>query len=122
MQEADLPGQAGARLAVDHRHPPRLQIGQRGGDVRRLEAEVMQSLAALGEEAAHRRGRPQRLQQLDLALAGRQQRGPHALLGDLRLAHQGQAEDVPIEPVGVAQTLHHDSDVMNPPHHLGILP
>src|SRR2546425_7559597 len=96
-------------------------MGQRAGDVRRLEAHVVQPLAALGEEAAHRRGRAQRLQQLDLAVAGGEQRGLHTLLGDLRLAQQGQSEHVAIERVRIGETLHHDSNVMNPSNHLSAL-
>ena len=82
---------------------------------------MVEPLPAPGEEAAHRRGRAQRFEQLDLAVTGGEQRGLHALLGDLGLAQQRQAEDVAIEHVRVGETLHHDSDVMNPSYHLSAL-
>ena len=118
MQEADLAGQASPRCGVEELDTALLQMGQRVRHVRRLEAHVVQPLAALGEEAAHRRRRAQRLQQLDLAVAGGEQRGLHTLLGDLRLPQQGQSEHVAIERVRIGETLHHDSHVMNPSNHL----
>src|SRR5918996_4693079 len=121
VQEADLAGQPCARHAIEHRHAAPGELRQRGADIVCLEAQVVQALATPGQEATDGCVRPQRLQQLELALSGGQQRGPHALVGDLGLAHEWQPEDATIERVRLFQVLHHDPDVMNPPHHLGIL-
>ena len=87
----------------------------------RLQNNMVQALAAPGQEAADRRGGTQGLQQLDLAVAGGEQRRLHALIGDLGLAHEGQTEDTSVERVRFGETLHHDSNVMNPSNHLSAL-
>ena len=121
MKKADLPGQARARRGVEQVDAAVLEHDQRGADVGRLEAQVMQALAASGQEASDRRRRAQRLQQLDLAVAGGEQRGAHALIHELGLPHERQPENVAVEGVGFGQTLHHDSDVMNPSYHSSTL-
>jgi len=89
---------------------------------RRVEAEVVQTLAALGEKATDGVLGVERLQQLDLGVPRAEQRGAHALIGHLGLAQQRQAERALVERVRVPQPLHHDPDVMNPEHHGRILP
>src|SRR5207249_4792268 len=94
---------------------------KRPADVGRLEAEMMEALAAPREEAPDARGRVERLEQLDLRVAGGEHRGAHALVGERLFLEQRQAEHVAIKPVGVREPLHHDADVMNPSHHVRIL-
>ena len=78
---------------------------------------MVEALAVPREEAPDARGRVERLEQLDLCVAGGEQRRAHALLGDRLLLEQRQAEHVAIEPVGVGETLDDNADVMNPSHH-----
>jgi hypothetical protein len=118
MQERDLAREARARCFIEELDPPLLERLQLAGHVGRLEAQVMQALAALVEEPAHARRWRQRLQQLDLRIARCQQGRAHTLVGKLGFLQQRQAEHVTIEPVRLLEAPHHDADVMNPSHHL----
>jgi len=82
---------------------------------------VVKPLTALRQKAPDAVVRIERLQQLDLRIAGTQQRRAHALVGNFSFAQQGQSQRASIERIGVAQTFHHDTDVMNPEHHGRIL-
>ena len=121
VQERDLSGQSGPRRGVEQLHAALLERRQRLADVGRFEAEMVESLAAPGQETAHRRGRPQGLEQLDLAVAGCQQGRPHSLVGDLGLTDERQPQHVAVEPVRLGQTIHDDSDVMDPSHRRWLL-
>ena len=74
---------------------------------------MMQALTALGEEARDAGIGARRLEQLDLAVAGGEQRGAHALIGDLRLADERQTERVAPEAIRLVEILHDDADVMD---------
>src|SRR4029453_14492592 len=56
VQEADRPGQPGAWLLVDEREAGAARTLQLARDVGRLEADVVQALAALFEELGHAAG------------------------------------------------------------------
>ena len=118
VEERDLAGEPGARRGVDQLRAAILEAHQRAADVRRLEAEMVEALASPREEAPDARGGVERLEQLDLRVAGGEQRRAHALLGDRLLLEQRQAEHVAIESVGVGETPDDDADVMNPSHHV----
>ena len=121
MQERDAAGDPLARRGVDQLGTTILQAHERGADVRRLEAQMVQPLPASGEEAADPRRRVERLEELDLRVAGGEQGGAHPLRGDRLFLEQRQSEHVAIEPVGVRQALHDDADVMDASHHVTIL-
>src|SRR5262249_57368239 len=78
---------------------------------------MMQTLAAPGQEPPDTTVRVKGLQQLDLALTGREQHGTDTLVGDFGLLEQRQAEGVAIEATRFAEMLHHDPDVMDPSNH-----
>src|SRR2546422_8637749 len=94
-----------------------LERGQRLDDVRRVEAEMVKSLAVPGQEAPDARRRIQRLEQLDLALARAEQGRPYVLVRDRRLLEERQPERVAVEAIRVRQPIHHDADVVNASHH-----
>src|SRR5207244_641677 len=117
MHERDPAGEPGPRCRVEQLDLSLPQRGQRLGDVRGVEAQMVEPLAALGQEASDARRVVERLDQLDLALAGREQRGAYALVGQRRLLDQRQPQGVAVEAIGVLQTLHDDANVVNPSHH-----
>ena len=94
MQEGDPAGQARAGRGVEHGHVAPSERVERPVDVGRLEAEVVKSLAALGEEARHARIRPRGLEQLDLAVAGGEEGRPHSLVRNLRFPEERKPERV----------------------------
>src|SRR5207237_8751431 len=104
VEERDLAGEPGARRGVDQLRAAILEAHQRAADVRRLEAEMVEALAVPREEAPDARGRVARLEQLDLRVAGGEQRRAHALLGDRPLLEQPQAEHVAIKLVAFGET------------------
>src|SRR5712692_251835 len=112
-EKGDAPGQPLARRLVDQGDTPRLEAREIALDIGRLEAHVMEPFAALGEEAGHPALRARGLEELDLAVAGRQQRRPHALVRDLRLAQEGQPERVAPEAIRPREALDHDADVVD---------
>ena len=113
VQEADAAGDADARLLVDQLRAARLQRGQVAVDVIDLEADVVQALALALEIARDAGVRHDGLQQLDLAVAERQERRLHALLLDrLQLVHV-QAERVAVEAHRLVHVAHDDADVVD---------
>src|SRR5215467_11657097 len=84
IEKGDTSGQALARRFVEERHSLRLERGQIGIDARRLQAEVMQSFAALGEETRHTRVVTGGLEKLDFAVSRSEEGRAHALVGNLR--------------------------------------
>ena len=113
MQKGDAPGQPLARRGVEQRDALAPERGEILIHARGPEAQVMQPLTALGEEARDSGVGARRLEQLDLAVAGGEQRGAHALIGDLRLADERQAERVAPEAIRLVEILHDDADVMD---------
>src|SRR5204863_8064339 len=113
VQEGDATGQAVARRGVDELDATILEADEGAADIGCLEAEVMQPLAASREKASDAGGGIERLEQLDLCIAGRQQRRADTLRRDRLFLQQRQAEHVAIEPIGVRQPPHRDADVMN---------
>ncbi len=77
----------------------------------------MESLAPSRQEPADPRRRIQRLEQLDLALAGSEQRRAHVLVGDRRLLDEREPQGAAVEAVGVLEPIHDDADVVNASHH-----
>ena len=102
---------------VEQSHALLLQVVQHAPDVGRVEADVMETLAAPREEAPDAVRGIQGLEELDLAVAGAEERGADALVADLRLGEQREAQGVAVEAVRVGEPVHHDSDVMDPSHH-----
>src|SRR4051794_12642594 len=97
MQEADAARDADTRLLVDHLDLFALQCGKVVVDAIDLEADVVKTLAALLEIASDAGIGDNRLQQLDLAVTEREERGADTLLrDDLLLAH-GKAERIAVE-------------------------
>src|SRR2546425_6207703 len=92
MDERDLSGEPGARRRIEQLDTHLLERGQRLDDVRCVEAEVVESLAVPGQVAPDARRRIQWLEQLDLALAGSEQRGPYVLVRDCRLLDERQPQ------------------------------
>src|SRR5574341_298656 len=86
------PGDVPVR-AVVHLHAVRPQALDAPRDVLALEADEIDALAVAGEEAADRRRRIRRLEQLDVADPGGQDRVLEAELLRLRAAVDGQAEE-----------------------------
>src|SRR3990172_2606768 len=113
VQEADHPRQPLPRLLVDELHALRLQPLQLRADVRRLEADVVQPFPLALQEPPHRRLRRKRLQQLDLALADGEERGPHALLPHRRRGVHRQPQRLAVEPERLVQAMHRNADVMD---------
>src|SRR5215470_20413360 len=101
MQERDTARQPVAGYRIDELRAAPLEAGERVGDVRRLEAEMMQSLTSPFEKSPDAGARVDRLQELDLGVAGPEERRPHPLIGDRLLLQQGQAEHVTVEAIGV---------------------
>src|SRR5262245_47016252 len=116
MHERDLSGQTRTRARVDQLDMHLLERRQRLDDVRRVEAEVVQPLAATLQEAPYTRRRIERLEQLDLGLTGAQQRGAYVLVRDGRLLEEGQSQRVTVEPVGVREPIHDDADMVDSSH------
>src|SRR6266545_6725193 len=113
MEERHPPGEALPRRLVDQGHALRLEPRQVTRDIDRLEADVVQALATLGEEARDAALLVRRLEQFDLAIARRQECRPHALVRNLGLAQQGQAERAAPEGVGLREALDRDPDMMD---------
>src|SRR5262249_59388241 len=85
MHECDLAGEPRARRGIEQLDAHLLERGQRLDDVRCIEAEVMESLAPARQEPPDTRRWIERLEKLDLALAGSEQRRAHVLVGERRL-------------------------------------
>src|SRR5438445_3828493 len=113
MDERDLSGQPGPRGLVEQLDAHLLERGQRLDDVGGVEAEMVESLTAPGQEAPDPRRRLQRLEQLDLALARLKQGRTHVLVGDRRLLDEREPQRVAVKSVGLFQPSHDDADVVN---------
>jgi hypothetical protein len=103
MQKGNASGQPLARRHVEQRDALAPERGEILIHARGPEAQVMQPLSPLGEEARDSGVGGRRLEQLDLAVAGGEQRGAHALIGDLRLADERQAKRVAPEAIRLVE-------------------
>jgi len=113
MEKGDATGQPRARRLVDDGNASRFEVGEHALDVGRLEANVMQPFAPLGEEPGNAALRVRGLEELDLTVAGREQRRAHALVRDLSLAQKRQPERIPPEAIRPREVLDHDADVVD---------
>ena len=89
-----------------------------GADVGRLEADVMQPLAATGQELGDAAGLVDGLEQLDLAAPDRQERRAHALIANRRLLGDPETEEVLPEREPLLETPHDEADVMDAAEHV----
>src|SRR5487761_1001793 len=117
MQKADHPGQPRARLLIDQLNTLRFRPVELALDIVGLEAHMMQSAAAPGEEFRDAAVEVYRLEQLDLALAHLEQGGAHTLLFDRRALGQAQSQSVAPELESRLQVRHDHSHMMNPLEH-----
>ncbi len=78
---------------------------------------MMETLAALGKKRATPESVRAGSEQLDLAITGGEERGPHSLVADLRLPEQREPERVAPEPVGLRERFHDDAHVVDLPNH-----
>src|SRR5262249_38885851 len=115
-------GQALARRFVEKRHSLRLERGLISIDARCLQAKVMQSFAALGEEARHPRVFAGGLEELDFTVSRGEEGRAHALVGNLRLADQRQPQRVTPERVCSREASNHDADVVDVLDHVSRQP
>src|SRR5262245_31386824 len=99
MEERDAPREAVARGRVEQRHALRRERLEIPIDARRAETQVVQALAALLEKSSDARFAVARLEQLDLAVAGGEQRRAHALIGKRGLSDEREAERVAPEVI-----------------------
>ena len=114
MEERDRALGALARGGVDQLDPVDRQPGQRLGQVRDLEADVVEALP-LGLEEARDAGRlVSRADQLDLRFADRQERDPDAVGRDGQDRLELEAQDVPVEAERALEVADDDRDVMDP--------
>ncbi len=72
-------------------------------------ASPARGVSSMGHAALRVRG----LEELDLAVAGREQRRAHALVRDLSLAQKRQPERIPPEAIRPREALDHDADVVD---------
>ena len=86
---------------------------ERGVDVVGPVGDVVHARTLALEEAAHRRLRRQRREQLHVAVANPEQNGLNALLLHGLAVLLGHAEPVAIEVDGLLEVLHGDSDVVD---------
>src|SRR4029453_4896738 len=113
IEKRDTSGQTLARRLVEEGDALGSQRDQVGVHVGRAEAEVMKPFAPLGKEARHSGVVARGLEQLDLAVAGGEERRPPALIGNLRLAEERQAQGVAPEAIRLREASNHDADVVN---------
>src|SRR6185295_11793121 len=114
VEEADHAGEPRPRTLVDQADALGARRLELAGDVTGRKAQVVQPLAALRQEPADAARRLEGLEELDLALADREQRRPDALIDDGRDLVDGQPEDVAPEAVGLVEAPDDDANVVNP--------
>ena len=93
--------------------PSKLEPEQRLGEVRDLEADVVEPLALAREEAGDAGRVVGRLDELDLRLADGQEGDPDAVLGDVHDRLELEAEEVAPEAEGVLDRADDQGDVMD---------
>jgi hypothetical protein len=117
VQEADHAGQPGSRRLVDEREAALPRAGQLGGDVGCLEADVVQTFAALLEDLGPPPAFVDRLELFDLAPADGEQGGLHALVRDRGLGRDLEAQAVPPERQSVLEAADDQADVVHARQH-----
>src|SRR5437762_1010656 len=117
VEKTDHAGEPRPRRLIDQRQPGAACSAELGRDVRRLEADVVQSLAATFEELGDAARRVDRLEELDLAPPDGQKRRPHALVAHRRLLRDAEAERIPPEGEPVLETAHDQADVVDARQH-----
>ena len=90
MQERDRSLGPLARGGVDQLDAVDAESGELLGEVRHLEADVVEALALVGEEAGDAGRVVRRLDELDLRLADRQERDPDAVVGMSMIVSSGR--------------------------------
>src|SRR5690606_20434202 len=91
----------------------RLQVGQRAADILDLQAQVVDAGPALLQKAGHAAVCGGWLEQLDLAVAGREERDDDLLLRDVLDALQCQAEHIPVKGRGFVNVGDDGGDVID---------
>ena len=117
MDEGDARAvQADPRLLIDHLEAVSPRVGDRLLDVRHGDGDVVQARPALGQKLADRGVVAQRLQKLDLGLAGAQKGGlqPVLLIGGAM--RQLGAESRRVEPDRSVQVVDRHAYVVNLHH------
>ena len=117
MEERDPAREPGPRPRVDQGHVGGGEPLEIAFDVVGLEAEVVESLAPAVEKSSHPRVGSHGLDELDLARARREERGPDPLIGQLGLPEHGEAESVPPDGIARRQVPHDGGDVVDPLDH-----
>ena len=110
---------SGARRLVDQPHAGRAQLVERRRDVVDPVGDVMQPGPAPREEAADRRVRGQRRQQLDVAVPDVEQRRLDALLGDRLAMDERHPVRVAVHGDRRLEVLDGHADVVDAPEHGG---
>src|SRR5262245_18103550 len=119
MKEADHAGEPRPRRLVDQRQPGAPRALELRADVRGLEADVMEALAAALEELRHAARGVDRLEELDLAPPDREERRAHALVADGRLLRYPEPQRVLPEGEPVLEAANDEPDVVNARQHGG---
>ena len=113
MDERDGPFRASPRRAVDELEAVDRQSGQLLGEVRDLEADVVEALALLREEARDTGCLVGRLDELDLRFADREERDPDPIGGDVLDLLETEAKEVAVEAERLVDRADHDRNVMD---------
>jgi len=115
VEERDRPLGAAARGRVDQLDPADLEAQERLGEVRDLEADVMEALALLVEEAGDAGRVIGRLDQLDLRLPHPEEGDPDPIVGDVHDRFDLEGERVAPETERVLDRADDQRDVVDPP-------
>ena len=98
VDERDRSFGTAARRRIDQLQPGDLEAEQRLGEVRDLEADVVEALALRGQEARDAGRLVGRLDQFDLRFADREKGDPDPILVDLHDGLEFEPEHVPPQP------------------------
>jgi hypothetical protein len=113
MDEGDLAGEAAARLFIDELNTLRLELGELGVDVVRLEADVMEAFAFAFEVASDAGVGHDGFEQLEEGVAEIEERGAHALVLDDLFGKERHAEFVAIERERFVHAVDDDAGVVD---------
>src|SRR5947207_6252335 len=113
MEEGDWALGAAARGAVDELDALDPEPGERGGEVRDLEADVVEPLPLRGEEASNAGRLVGRAHELDLRVANGEERDSHPVGGDVLDRLELETERVAIELQRALEVPDHHSNVVD---------
>jgi hypothetical protein len=113
MQERDRALGAPARGRIDQLDAIDLEAEERLGEVRDLEADVVEALAFALEEARDAGRRVRRLDELDLGLADPQERDPDAVRRDVHDRLEIERQRIAPETQGRIDGAHDQCDVVD---------